>query len=278
MLPSFLVLAFSTTLALAGSGSSTVDLATSDAATLAQAAEIDGELAVAIVALREERGALASVEELRILPGMDDASLARVRRNTSVTVDLPVQKNRRSYTKVEEVLGQFQSEPTVADVQQMAMEYSHTHRHQVEAWLEASKNAAKLPELQLRYYYYDRMNTGYEYIVNDQGDATPDAADADTDRDHVYQVTLKWKLDDLVMSSERIRVISEAQDVVKLRDKVLGEVTRVYFDRRRLQVDALLSPSGDIKSQVENQLRLMELTAELDALTGGRFSRAVSAK
>ncbi|MEE2751666.1 MAG: helix-hairpin-helix domain-containing protein [Myxococcota bacterium] len=278
MLPSLLVLGLTTTLASAEPAQATVDLATADADALAQAAGLEGDLAVAIVALRDERGSLASVEELRILPGMDDASLARVRRHTSVTLDLPVQKNRRAYTKVEEVLAQFNQEPSVADVQQMAMEYSHTHRHQVEAWLEASKSAAYLPELQLRYYYYDRMNTGYEYVVDEQGNANPDPADADTDRDHVYQVTLKWKLDDLVMSSERIRVISEAQDVVKLRDKVLGEVTRVYFDRRRLQVDSLLSPSGDIKSQVENQLRLMELTAELDALTGGRFSRALAAK
>ncbi len=277
MLPA-LLLGISTALAQSGVPNTGVDLATADAASLAVAAELSDELAGAIVALRDERGALASVEELRILPGMDDASLARVRRNTTVTLDLPVQQNRRSFSSVDEVLAQFKSEPSVADVQQMAMEYSHTHRHQVEAWLDASKNAAYLPELQLRYYYYDRLNTGFDYVVDDNGSAKPQTSDADQDKDHVYQVTLKWKLDDLMMSSERIRVISEAQDVVKLRDKVLGEVTRVFFDRRRLQVDSLLSGSNDIKSQVEDQLQLMELTAELDAFTGGRFSRGLAEK
>jgi hypothetical protein len=112
--------------------------------------------------------------------------------------------------------------------------------------------------------------------VDEAGDAVAQIEDADTDKDNVYQVTLKWRLDDLVMSSERIRVISEAQDVVKLRDKVLRQVTQIFFDRRRLQVELLLSPGGDLRSQVEDEIRLMELTAELDALTGGQFSRAVS--
>ena len=77
------------------------------------------------------------------------------------------------------------------------------------------------------------------------------------------------------MSSERIRVINEAQDIVKLRDKVLEDVTRLYFDRRRLQVEQLLSPAGDLRSQLKNELRLQELTANIDALTGGRFSASL---
>ena len=173
-------------------------------------------------------------------------------------------------------MGAFAGEPDVRAVQSLAMDYSHTHSKQVERWLAASQNAAYLPEVQLRYYYYDRLNEGYEYAVDENGAAVPQIEDADTDKDNVYQVTLKWRLDDLVMSSERIRVISEAQDVVKLRDKVLRQVTQIFFDRRRLQVELLLSPGGDLRSQVEDEIRLMELTAELDALTGGEFSRAVS--
>jgi hypothetical protein len=79
------------------------------------------------------------------------------------------------------------------------------------------------------------------------------------------------------MSSERIRVINEAQDIVKLRDKVLDEVTRLYFDRRRLQVDLLLNPPSDMKKLIDDELRLQELTANIDALTGGQFSASLPA-
>ena len=170
----------------------------------------------------------------------------------------------------------FDAEPSVREVQAIAETYSYTNREQVESWLSASERAARLPELQFRYYYYDRLNKGYEYGLDAAGEALANLDDADTDSDHVYQVTLKWRLDELIMSSERIRVISESQDVVKLRDKVLRQVTQTYFDRRRLQVDLLLSPPADLRAQVEDEIRLMELTAELDALTGGGFSRALN--
>ena len=91
-------------------------------------------------------------------------------------------------------------------------------------------------------------------------------------------VRAKWNLDKLIMSSERIRVINEAQDVVKLRDKVLDEVTRLYFDRRQQQVDMLLNPAGDVKAQIKTELRLEELTAQINAYTGGRFTKALQPK
>ena len=246
-------------------------------ASAAQLEAIDGvsqTMAESIVALRTERGRLGSVEALRVLPEISDEGLNALRQHT--TVDLSVRRSSEQYKTVDQVMAAFAHEPGIQEVQRLTMDYSHTHAEQVERWLDASRNAAYLPEVQLRYYYYDRLNEGYQYAVNDEGNAEALIEDADTDKDNVYQVTLKWKLDDLVMSSERIRVISEAQDVVKLRDKVLRQATQIFFDRRRLQVELLLSPPGDLRAQVEDEIRLMELTAELDALTGGQFSRAAA--
>jgi hypothetical protein len=60
--------------------------------------------------------------------------------------------------------------------------------------------------------------------------------------------------------------------MVQLRDDVLNEVTRIYFERRRLQVEMLLSPPERVEDKIEKELRLQELTASIDALTGGFFS------
>jgi len=242
---------------------------------LSAATGISTDVADAVVALRTERGRLGSVEELRVIPGISSAELDSLRRETSINLSI-TRSDSSSYTTVEEVMAAFESEPSVREVQSIAETYSYTNREQVESWLSASERAARLPELQFRYYYYDRLNTGYEWGLDTEGNALANLDDADTDSDHVYQVTLKWRLDELIMSSERIRVISESQDVVKLRDKVLRQVTQTYFDRRRLQVDLLLSPPADLRAQVEDEIRLMELTAELDALTGGGFSRALN--
>jgi hypothetical protein len=52
----------------------------------------------------------------------------------------------------------------------------------------------------------------------------------------------------------------------------MNEVTRTYFERRRLQVDLAASPIQDLKLRLEKELRLQELTADIDALTNGYFS------
>jgi hypothetical protein len=187
----------------------------------------------------------------------------------------------REPRSVDEVLSQFKDEPDVREVQEMVLAYSKTDPSYVDAWLRASVTAAWLPELQFTYDYDNGYDRDYAYLTSQDdgftGDSEAEIEGSGVDLQHGLQVRARWELDKLVMSSERIRVISEAQDVVKLRDKVLEEVTRLYFDRRRLQVDMYMT-EGDTKTQLKNELRLQELTAQLDAYTGGRFSGAVGKK
>lgn len=179
------------------------------------------------------------------------------------------------YRNAEEVLAQFAGEPDIRAVHAMVLEYSKTDARYVEAWLAASKTAAALPELSLKYQYDNDYGNDYDYLtLSSDEEATASLSGADVDIGHGVEVKASWDLNKLVMSSERIRVISETQDIVKLRDKVLDEVTRLYFDRRRLQVDMLLNP-GDLKAQLKSQLQLQELTAQIDAYTGGRFTAAL---
>ena len=178
----------------------------------------------------------------------------------------------------DEVLATFDAEPPVREVQEMALAYSKTDPHYVDAWLKASQSTVLLPEVKAGYGYSQGLGNDYDYIILDATAApVSQISGAAVDYDHGFSVSAKWRFDKLIMSSERIRVISESQDIVKLRDNVLEDVTRLYFDRRRLQVDMLLN-SGDMKAQLKNELRLAELTAELDAYTGGRFSAALPKK
>ncbi len=60
--------------------------------------------------------------------------------------------------------------------------------------------------------------------------------------------------------------------MVQLRDDILDEVTRTYFERRRLQIALLSQPPVDEKQALEKELRLHALTAMIDGVTGGYFS------
>ena len=81
-----------------------------------------------------------------------------------------------------------------------------------------------------------------------------------------------WELDRLIFEPQEMAVAREAVRTANLRDRVLDEVTRRYFERRRLQVDLELAPPTDLSDRVRKELRLQELTADIDAFTGGWFS------
>src|SRR5439155_21652513 len=86
-----------------------------------------------------------------------------------------------------------------------------------------------------------------------------------------YDVEVEWHFDEMLMGPTRVQAIRETARLVQLRDDILDEVTKLYFDRRRLQVELLTNPPGDARAKAAKDLRLEELTANLDGLTGGWF-------
>jgi hypothetical protein len=63
--------------------------------------------------------------------------------------------------------------------------------------------------------------------------------------------------------------------MVQLRDDILDEVTKLYFERLRVKAELDNLAIEDRKKRFEKELRIAELTANLDALTGGYFSQQI---
>ena len=60
--------------------------------------------------------------------------------------------------------------------------------------------------------------------------------------------------------------------LVGVQEGLLREVTSLYFTRRRLMTAMVLNPPQSPNEQITEQLRLDEITANIDALTGGFFT------
>ena len=231
-----------------------LELNTATADQLASIEGVDGALAQRIVSLRDKRGHLSNVEALRTL-SITESTLDQIRG--SVVVDLQVStKSDRSFTSANEVLAHFSYEPDIRSVQSMAMTYSKTNPALIQKWMGAVRRAYILPKLNLQYEKELDQYTRFDYISDEEGDPSSEKDYAQVDNDDKIVVKLEWRLDKLVMSSEQIRIINESQKTVKLREKLLDEVTRLYFDRRRLQVEQLLNPPSGLQARIEGQLRL----------------------
>jgi hypothetical protein len=76
----------------------------------------------------------------------------------------------------------------------------------------------------------------------------------------------------LIWSEDQTSIDVRSRLMVQLRDDVLDEVTKLYFERLRVKMELDNLSFTERKKISEKELRLKELTAYLDGLTGGFFS------
>lgn len=169
-------------------------------------------------------------------------------------------------------LDQFASEPSIREVQEAAMRYALVADDVLNGYQTSAKWTKLLPRTRVRYREDKDDNTGVD--VNEVGERD---LSLDDQRNTNYEMQLEWRFDEMLMGPTRIQAIRETSRLVQLRDDILDEATKLYFDRRRVQVDIAMNPPGDPKARVAKELRLEELTANLDGLTGGWFTQRVKA-
>lgn len=170
------------------------------------------------------------------------------------------------------VLDQFGNEPTVRDVQEVAMRYALVSDDVLNSYSRDAKWGKMLPRTRMRYHKDtdDNQNVGV--------DATGQRNVSLTDNlNNQYDVEVEWRFDEMMMGPTRVQAIRETSRLVQLRDDILDEVTKLYFDRRRLQVELMQNPPTDPRARTAKDLRLEELTANLDGLTGGWFTQRLRA-
>lgn len=161
---------------------------------------------------------------------------------------------------VKEILESFQQEPAIQEIQKVAINYAEVSNDKIKAWHRQAQMKALMPELTLD---YDKTITTALGTTYDRVQVGP--------RD--WGMNLKWDISELVWNNDQTSIDSRSRLMVQLRDDILNEITRLYFERRRLQAQLLMSHSGDSSKSLDDELRLQELTASIDALTGGYLSR-----
>lgn len=250
-----------------------VDINTASPDELEALPGIGPRLAGEIVRERERNGPFASLEDLARVPGISSSIIDKLQglaRAGSGRPPIVLKEGEVIPAEVvEQVLAKYAAEPTVREVQKAALDYARAHPEVIDAWRLRSRVAAAVPEVE----------TDFRVQLDDDRRELrdPDAARAMTvidedDRGYRFGIGLDWKLDRLIFNREELSAVRESVRLANLRDRVLDEVTRRYYERRRLQVDLELSPPTDLGDRIRKELRVQELTADIDALTGGFFS------
>jgi hypothetical protein len=168
----------------------------------------------------------------------------------------------------QELLANFTYEPTIAQVQAAAIRYAEVHPDKIRRWRRQAALKALLPSVDVG-LDHDRSRDSHV----DEGSFPNYQLISSQDRDSSIDVSVTWDLSELIWNLDQTSIDVRSKLMAQLRDDLVNEVTRTYFERRRLQVALLTAPAGDQQALLEKELRLQELTALIDGFTGGYFSR-----
>jgi hypothetical protein len=156
--------------------------------------------------------------------------------------------------------------PCLAKARVHAVAIAAAEPERARSLLTRAGRSAWLPELRLR----AERRVGRSESLDYKPTATSDALGLDTDNAVRYEVRATWDLPRLVFNPDEIGAASQALRINEMRREIESQVNRLYYERRRLLVTPPLANGEDATTW---QIRIEELEADLDALSGGAFAR-----
>lgn len=138
---------------------------------------------------------------------------------------------------------------------------------------ERAETAALLPEVTLGFSAARDRDRGHDLDETFSSGALHSLRDSGSGQQTDLELSLEfsWDLADHRDPRRALAVSKERRELVELRDQVLERVNRLYFERRRVLAALAAQPSDADGTELE--IRAEELAAQLDAWTGGLFTR-----
>lgn len=161
----------------------------------------------------------------------------------------------------------FDGEPTFRELQQAALRFAEVSPDKITNWRREARMRALLPKVSFG-LDNDSSTTAEiytsatkEYVITGPDDISKG-----------FDVSVSWELGDLIWSDDQTNIDVRSRLTTQLRNDILDDLRRAYYERKRLRFELIQSPPQDLKSRFERELRIQELTQAIDDLTGNYLS------
>ena len=171
---------------------------------------------------------------------------------------------------VQAQLKALEKEPSIQEVHRAALRFYNAEPDTISSMRTRAKFKSILPDVNVRYRTSDNgvLIDKADFLQGVESERFLIARDQSAGSVSELQVSGSWSLPRLMFNPEELDISSLAA----LQEGVLKEVTRLYYTRKRLQIDLILSDPRDPGTRMSKQIRIDQLTATLDALTNNLFT------
>lgn len=159
------------------------------------------------------------------------------------------------------------SEPTFKELQKAAMHYAEVDPDKISRWRSQARLKALIPKISI----------GIDHGTNTNNEIYTSATsryvvEGPADMDDGWDASISWELADLVFSTDQTSIDVRSRLTTQLRNDILDDLRRAYFERKRLRHEIIINPPKDERLLFEKDLRIQELTQAIDDLTGNYLS------
>lgn len=161
----------------------------------------------------------------------------------------------------------FDNEPSFRDLQDAAIKFCDVSPQKIQSWHRDSKLKALVPKVSVGLGNNQSSNTEiYTSATRDYAVVGPD------DYSNNLDFSVSWDLGNLIWSDNQTSIDVRSRLNTQLRNDILDNLRRIYYERKRLQFDLVFTPPKDMRTRFERELRIQELTQAIDDLTGNYLS------
>ena len=175
----------------------------------------------------------------------------------------------------------FSLEPTIQETQAKALQFSGIPSGmEFGAYKRQARLRNVLPQIDTSFDNSDYALSSLETSGSDKYDSADSSINSSLDKnrkaamDNEFNTGFRftWHLDRLIYDPEIIDIVNSARVSANIRENLLTELTQIYFQRKSLLSELMSNPFSRTMTQ---KFKLQELTADIDARTGGWYSLAL---
>jgi len=161
----------------------------------------------------------------------------------------------------------FDNEPAFIELQRAAIEFGDVSPEKIKNWQNQSRLKTILPKVS---FGCDQgTSTNYEIYTS----ATRDyVVSGPNDLSNGMDVSVSWDLAGLIWSDDQTNIDVRSRLTTQLRNDILDDLRRAYYERKRLQFELMTNPPKDMKARFDKEMRIQELGQSIDDLTGNYLS------
>jgi hypothetical protein len=193
-------------------------------------------------------------------------------------VQQPPQKRQVSRAAVKRLFQIIKAEPTIKEVQKAAVRHYELEPSRIASMARNARLKGLIPEVsasfsnELGNRYTNTKDGLFPILPSPPENPNPSFYKermSESSDQLSWNVSATWEFDRLVFAAESL----DAKSLTGLEENLVREVTTLFFSRRRILASLILSPPDDDEEFFYELMRLDEITATLDAFTGGMFSK-----